>query len=79
MEKSNIKKEWDNETLLEYYAVLFFNLQEGKDVNDEWMDVKKEILQRMEKNIYSTAKYSLQGTTQGNGLTGGLPPVRFSM
>ena len=29
--------------------------------------------------IYGTAKYSLQGTTQGNGLTGGLPPVRFSM
>ena len=26
-----------------------------------------------------TVKYSLQGTTQGNGLTGGLPPVRFSM
>ena len=24
-------------------------------------------------------KYSLQGTTRGNGLTGGLPPVRFSM
>ena len=29
--------------------------------------------------IYDTVKYSLQGTTQGNGLTGGLPPVRFSM
>ncbi len=28
---------------------------------------------------YFSAKYSLQGTTQGNGLTGGLPPVRFSM
>lgn len=27
----------------------------------------------------SREKYSLQGTTQGNGLTGGLPPVRFSM
>ena len=27
----------------------------------------------------SLRKYSLQGTTQGNGLTGGLPPVRFSM
>ena len=26
-----------------------------------------------------TGKYSLQGTTQGNGLTGGVPPVRFSM
>ena len=29
--------------------------------------------------IYGISKYSLQGTTQGNGLTGGLPPVRFSM
>ena len=25
------------------------------------------------------AKYSLQGTTQGRHLTGGVPPVRFSM
>ncbi len=31
------------------------------------------------EDMYITAKYSLQGTTQGNGLTGGLPPVRFSM
>ena len=31
------------------------------------------------KIIYKNPKYSLQGTTQGNGLTGGLPPVRFSM
>ena len=30
-------------------------------------------------SIYPLAKYSLQGTTQGNGLTGGVPPVRFSM
>ena len=29
--------------------------------------------------IFIAAKYSLQGTTQGNGLTGGVPPVRFSM
>ena len=28
---------------------------------------------------YFVVKYSLQGTTQGNGLTGGVPPVRFSM
>ena len=28
---------------------------------------------------YTLLKYSLQGTTQGNGLTGGAPPVRFSM
>ena len=30
-------------------------------------------------NAVMAAKYSLQGTTQGNGLTGGVPPVRFSM
>ena len=28
---------------------------------------------------WNERKYSLQGTTQGNGLTGGVPPVRFSM
>ena len=32
-----------------------------------------------QSNISISVKYSLQGTTQGNGLTGGLPPVRFSM
>lgn len=30
-------------------------------------------------DIDRNVKYSLQGTTQGNGLTGGVPPVRFSM
>ena len=29
--------------------------------------------------VINAVKYSLQGTTQGNGLTGGVPPVRFSM
>ena len=28
---------------------------------------------------YPTVKYSLQGTTQGRYLTGGVPLVRFSM
>ena len=34
-----------------------------------------------EKIVVSTTnlKYSLQGTTQGRYLTGGVPPVRFSM
>lgn len=31
------------------------------------------------KELYNKAKYSLQGTTQGRYLTGGVPPVRFSM
>ena len=29
--------------------------------------------------IGKKGKYSLQGTTQGRYLTGGVPPVRFSM
>ena len=29
--------------------------------------------------LWSGRKYSLQGTTQGRYLTGGVPPVRFSM
>lgn len=36
------------------------------------------IIYKYEDSI-SPGKYSLQGTTQGNGLTGGVPPVRFSM
>ena len=43
-----------------------------------------EYTARQTKNMRSDVvnalgKYSLQGTTQGNGLTGGVPPVRFSM
>ena len=29
--------------------------------------------------VFLYGKYSLQGTTQGRHLTGGVPPVRFSM
>ncbi len=29
--------------------------------------------------FFKVEKYSLQGTTQGRYLTGGVPPVRFSM
>ena len=34
---------------------------------------------RQDVVLATLGKYSLQGTTQGNGLTGGVPPVRFSM
>ena len=30
-------------------------------------------------DAFTVLKYSLQGTTQGRYLTGGVPPVRFSM
>ncbi|MBC3939180.1 MULTISPECIES: hypothetical protein [Anaerotruncus] len=34
---------------------------------------------REAKESNAVKKYSLQGTTQGRYLTGGVPPVRFSM
>ena len=33
----------------------------------------------LQDRIYFATKYSLQGTTQGRYLTGGVPPIRFSM
>ena len=39
----------------------------------------KQAAETKMKKIETEEKYSLQGTTQGNGLTGGAPPVRFSM
>ena len=39
----------------------------GNSKHLSWHDINRE------------AKYSLQGTTQGRYLTGGVPPVRFSM
>ena len=32
-----------------------------------------------ETDVETILKYSLQGTTQGRYLTGGVPPIRFSM
>jgi len=39
----------------------------------------KEIKEKYKDVIWLISKYSLQGTTQGRYLTGGVPPVRFSM
>ena len=41
-------------------------------------NVREEGL-RNQGYLYTVAKYSLQGTTQGRYLTGGVLPVRFSM
>ena len=50
-----------------YYVALPTERSEADDV------------QRHEEDIKANEKYSLQGTTQGRYLTGGVPPVRFSM
>ena len=42
--------------------------------------IKRSVLsEEIEADICNSGKYSLQGTTQGRYLTGGVPPVRFSM
>lgn len=37
-------RKMDHEILPEYYAVLFMSIQNGNDVNEEWMKVKKEMI-----------------------------------
>ena len=54
------------------------NKKKQKAGNKEMEELAKQFVGK-ECIIYTLAKYSLQGTTQGNGLTGGVPPVRFSM
>ena len=50
---------------------------------DEIVEKQKVIIEKLEEYklsiITEAVKYSLQGTTQGRYLTGGVPPVRFSM
>lgn len=43
------------------------------------MTAKKVSEDDVIKVVLNGEKYSLQGTTQGRYLTGGVPPVRFSM
>ena len=45
-----------------------------------YQELKKQLEEIAElRFIFTSPKYSLQGTTQGRYLTGGVPPVRFSM
>ena len=48
------------------------------DLADRLMDMSSVDFSKCEA-VYEDGKYSLQGTTQGRYLTGGVPPVRFSM
>lgn len=47
-----------------------------------WLEITdntENLTYAVNSDISSVAKYSLQGTTQSRYLTGGIPPVRFSM
>ncbi len=76
-----------NKVLLDLYGKEFIELLSAAGINVEVILIddgeKNKCLSNLEglceKYIDADIKYSLQGTTQGNGLTGGVPPVRFSM
>ena len=79
--------------LVAWLAVIVLFLSQGIDnvtlVRSDWPSVGKKTSPSIatvtetdaEEGIYvyPVRKYSLQGTTQGRYLTGGVPPVRFSM
>ena len=48
-------------------------------IKAEFKEKDLDMLKSLLGSIYTELKYSLQGTTQGRYLTGGVPPVRFSM
>lgn len=55
-------------------------LKRGVLIDDVFRNINGITLQMsVMEYIYTDGKYSLQGTTQGRYLTGGVPPVRFSM
>lgn len=56
-------------------------LKSSQKIVDESDPLPKEYTAKglCEAFLYSATKYSLQGTTQSRYLTGGVPPVRFSM
>jgi len=57
------------------------NIMEKVDITKPYFFVSYACVDEVQvyTDIRRLQKYSLQGTTQGNGLTGGVPPVRFSM
>ena len=62
-------------------SVLNYMLEKARTakVDVKWQISIPEHLNVSTFDINVILKYSLQGTTQGRYLTGGVPPVRFSM
>ena len=57
------------------------NIMEKVDITKPYFFVSYACVDEVQvyTDIRRLQKYSLQGTTQGRYLTGGVPPVRFSM
>ncbi len=64
---------------LPLYKVFYPEVTEELEIKDVLMKELSDCSDYEMRIILSVVKYSLQGTTQGNGLTGADMPVRFSM
>lgn len=67
-----------------FSVILFCSCAQNNDVmaSVNGIDIKKsdyEVRLKSNEVMSELLKYSLQGTTQGRYLTGGVPLVRFSM
>ena len=62
----------------QFYYVIPKYQREYTWSTQHWKDLYDDISEN-ELGYFIGSKYSLQGTTQGRYLTGGVPPVRFSM
>ena len=67
--KLAIKPSWTKE----------YSVQMTDEIGTVYKDISYADGEANKFDLYVPAKYSLQGTTQGRYLTGGVPPVRFSM
>ena len=67
--------------LVQYGNILYISSRRAKVNEILENNICSDIIQweKEKSDIVSVTKYSLQGTTQGRYLTGGVPPVRFSM
>ena len=75
-------KNVDVETLVKICLVLGLNEEESVDLmarRERALSPADPVHRVYWELICLYSKYSLQGTTQGRYLTGGVPPVRFSM
>ena len=76
-------QELEFDHLLEYHALHKYILDQYKEgMTNVLLIDEVQLCPQFElaiNSIYTKGKYSLQGTTQGRYLTGGVPPVRFSM
>ena len=66
-----------NEKAQKLYNVITPEINFYRDENRQKM--VENLARNFNAVINNALKYSLQGTTQGRYLTGGVPPVRFSM